>query len=93
MRRMADDLDFLETRLPQRAAARTSRQALAGFYGTSPESAMTDWRPPREALMPDAGSPTRRAILSGRGGVGGAEPPQFTDSEDSMSSSDEEEVG
>ena len=92
MRRMADDLDFLETRLPQRAAARTSRQALADYYGTSPEGAMTNWRPPREALVPDAGSPARRAILSGRGGVGGGEPPQFTDSGDSMSSSDEEEV-
>jgi hypothetical protein len=41
-------------------------------------------------LVPDAGSPTRRAILSGRGGVSGGEPPQFTDSGDSMSSSDAE---
>ena len=92
MRRMADDLDFLENRLPQRAAARTSRQALADYYGTSPESAITNWRPPREAFVPNARSSARRAILSGRGGVGGGEPPQFTDSGDSMSSSDEEEV-
>ena len=92
MRRMADDLDFLENRLPQRAAARTSRQALADYYGTSPEGAMTGWRPPREALVPGVGDPVRRAILSGRGGVGGGEPPQSIDSGDSMSSSDREEV-
>ena len=88
--RVADDLDFLERRLPPRAAARTSRQALADYYGTSPEGAMTSWRQPL-GPVPDVESPTRRAILSGRGGVGGGEPPQTTDSGDSMSSSDDEE--
>ena len=69
---MADDLDFLEARLPARAAARTSREALAEYYGTSPESAMLGWRRPCEAVMPDAAPPSaRRAVLSGRGGVGG----------------------
>ena len=51
---------------------------------------MASWRQPLES---DVESPTRRAILSGRGGVGGGEPPQTTDSGDSMSSSDDEEGG
>ena len=90
MRRMADDLDFLERRLPARAAARTSREALADYYGTSPVSALSGWRVPREALGPIMDPPSaRRAVLSGRGGVGGGEPPLLIDSGDSMSSSDE----
>ena len=86
IRRMADDLDFMEARLPARAAACISREALAGYYGASLESALNGWRVARVTL-----SSERCAILSGRGGVGGGEPPQITDSE-SMSSSDEEDV-
>ena len=88
IRRMADDLDLLEARLPARAAARTSRNALAEYYRTIPKSALTSWRVARVAP-----SSERRAIFSGRGDVSGGEPPQIIiiDSE-SMNSSDEEDV-
>ena len=63
---MAADLEFMESRLPQRAAARTPRQALAEHYGASPDGAVSGSRRPL-GLVPGVGSPARRAVLSGSG--------------------------
>ena len=85
LRTMADNLDFLERRTPQRQVARSSRMALAEHYGTSPTVAIRGYRQYRS---PVSAAHVRRAILSGQRGVSGGE---STNSDSDMSSSDDEQ--